>query len=275
MIGLAAREKDRAAVCVFLWLALCSSDLCLAQCDTAKAKVLSLTTADVAVPGETTFKTVYATVEWEGHEYDAHEGTMVLMKVIVDPATSATVRAKALQRLQRLRNRSITAQLVALYGTLTERDEKRGVVRCLIGSEDPRGFPLFVQVLEHEQDEMVRLSAAVALARWNVRRGVAELIRIQNTCKDAASAQSYVCNGASNSFTRLNTRKGWGFEDQRVRETLLGRTEFNNDQRRELYLNEIKDWWSQNEHRFPNWKLGDPLPEVPANKKKKSTDPEE
>ncbi|MGB2984854.1 MAG: hypothetical protein WBE26_03145 [Phycisphaerae bacterium] len=58
----------------------------------------------------------------------------------------------------------------------------------------------------------------------------------------------------------MNTHKGWGFADQQVREALLGRTELNDDQRRELYLNEIKDWWSKNEHRFPDWKPGDPLP---------------
>ncbi|MGB2986628.1 MAG: HEAT repeat domain-containing protein [Phycisphaerae bacterium] len=223
-----------------------------------------MSTAHVAVPGATTIKPFYSTVEWEGKEYDAHKGTTVLMQVIADAGTDASRRTKALERLGRLRNRDMTPQLVALYERFTEREERLETIRCLISSEDPRGLPLFARILEHEKDEMVRLYAAVALAQWNVRRGVAELIRAHEKCKDATSSDSYVCKEAANEFAWFNTHKGWGFPQERVREALLGRSDLDDHQRRELYLNEIKNWWRQNEHRFPDWKLGDPLPEVPS-----------
>lgn len=249
-------------VCVFSCTVLQSFDLCLAQCDNKEANILPLSTAYVPVPGATTIKPFYRTVEWEGKEYDAHEGRAVLMTIIADAGTDASRRAKALQRLGRLRHRDATPQLLAIYRRLTEREERLETIRCLISSEDPRSLPLFAGILEHEEDKMVRLYAAVAMAQWNVHRGVAELIRIHDKCKDAASAHSYVCTGAANSLARLNTYRGWGFPQEPVREALLGRSDLDDDQRRELYLSEIKNWWAQNERRFPDWKLGDPLPEA-------------
>lgn len=270
MVLLSTLWKARLALCVVILIVFESSDSGGAQRDGEEPPVLPLSTADVAVPGATTIKPSYSTVEWEGKEYDEHEGAAVLMQVIADSGTDASRRAKALERLGRLRNRDATPQLVALYERFTGREERLKTIRCLISSEDPRGLPLFARILQHEQDEMVRLSAAVAMAQWNVRSGVAELIRIHDKCKDAASAHSYVCTGAANSLARLNTHKGWGFPDERIREGLLDKSDLDDHQRRELYRNEIKAWWAENEHRFPDWKPGDPLPEVPAADRNKS-----
>lgn len=258
-------------VCVFSCTVLHSFDLCLAQRDNKEANILPLSTAYVPVPGATTIKPFYRTVKWEGKGYDAHEGAAVLMQVIADAGTDASRRAKALERLGRLRHRDATPQLVALYERFTEREERLETIRCLISSEDPRSLPLFARILEHEEDEMVRLYAAVAMAQWNVRRGVAELIRIHDKCKDAASSDSNICNEAANEFAWFNIHKGWGFPQERIRTALLGRSDLDDDQRRELYLSEIKNWWGQIEHRFPEWKPGDPLPEASAGKNNKSS----
>lgn len=253
----------RIAVWAFICSVTLSFDLCLAQGDNEEAGILPLSTAQVAVPGKSTGKMFYATVEWEGQEYHAIEGTSVLMKVITDPATDSILRAKALQRLGRLRNTDTTVRLVALYDSLAEREEKLGVMSCLIWSEDPRGFSLFTRVLEHEQDNMVRLFAGVALAQWNVRRGVAELVRVLEECKDGARADRTFCNEAAKEFAGLNARKIWGFPEKEIRESIASKTALSDEEMSALFVAAIKKWFSENEHRFPDWKPGDPLPTAP------------
>jgi len=248
------------ALCAFLCIAFGSFALCLAQPDKEEPNVLPLSTAHVAAQGETTGKTFYATVEWEGQEYHALEGTTVLMKVIADPVTDPTIRAKALQHLGRLHNRDTTVQLVGLYDSLTTREEKVGIMSCLIWSEDPRGFPLFARVLEHEKDNMVRLYAAVALAQWNVRRGVAELIRVMEECKDDASSDRTVCNEAAKAIASFNAHKGWGFPEDRIRQKIASRADLSNEDMSALFVTEVKKWFAENDHRFPDWNPGNPLP---------------
>ena len=187
--------------------------------------LLPLSAAYIEVPGMTTIKPVHNTVKWEGKEYDAQEGTAVLMRVIQDAGTDASRRTKALNRLDTFRNRYTVPQLVILYDHLTEEQERRETISCLILSEDPRSLPLFARILEHEKDEMARLYAVVGLAKWNVRCGVAELIRIHDKCRDVTSADSDVCNVAANAFAHANTHKGWGFPQEEVRQALLGRSD--------------------------------------------------
>jgi hypothetical protein len=221
-----------------------------------------LSRAHVAVSGATTIRPLYSTVEWEGKEYDAREGTVVLMQVIVDARTDASRRVKALERLGRLRNTDTTEQLVALYDRVTEREERLETIRCLISSEDPRGFSLFMQVLEDEKDPLVRIFAAVALAQWNIRRGVAELMGVLDECRVDASADRTACNEAAKGFLSLNARKGWGFPEERIRQEILARPDVSDEEMSALFVVEMKKWFAENERRFPDWKLGDPLPKV-------------
>lgn len=85
----------RVGLCVLLFIGFNSSYPCSAQRDREEPNVLPLSTAHVAVPGATTIKPFYSTVEWEGKEYDAHKGTTVLMQVIADAGTDASRRTKA------------------------------------------------------------------------------------------------------------------------------------------------------------------------------------
>jgi hypothetical protein len=67
-----------------------------------------------------------------------------------------------------------------------------------------------------------------------------------------------------------NARKGWGFPEEEVRMALKDRTDLDDDQKAAAYIAEIKKWFAQNEHRFPDWKPGDPLPKI--NRKEKDSD---
>lgn len=254
----------RVAVAMQCLLSLIAPQLfnvCLAQPETKERNVLPLSTVQTSVPGETTFKMVNPTLRWQGREYQAAEGTRVLMQVITDPVTDPSRRAKALEALGRLRNTDTTPQLISLYNDLREREEKAGVILCLTWSEDPRGLPLFMRILDHEQDKLVRFFAASALAQWNVRRGVAELIRLLE-CTDALGPRT-VRDEAANSIRSFNTRKSWGYPEQEI---LADLTKANPDYTREealvLYLGAINTWFEANKHRFPDWKLGDALPKI-------------
>lgn len=223
----------------------------------------ALSSVCVEVQGAQTGKSFHNTVEWEGQRYGAVDGTAILMQTIVDPNVHATLRTLALQQLARLRNRNATERLLAIYDGLREREERLGVIRCLISSEDPRGFPLFMRVLEHEQDKLVRLFAAVALAKWNVRRGVTELIDVLERCKDYEQTERSLCDEAANEFRWLNTHKGWGFPMEPLERDISSRTDVDLARQRSLLISAISSWYLENKSRFPDWASGNPLPAAP------------
>lgn len=230
---------------------------------------LPLSTAQVDVPGETKVKLVNKrTVVWDGQTYSAGEGGRLLMTVIMDPATEASRRARALDVFGKLRDKSATPQLLSLYKELSDRDGKAEIILCLTWSEDPRGLPLFAQVMEHEEDDLVRLFAAIALAKWNVRRGVAELVLLLESettlLRDTRTPR--IRDNALAMFMNYNRRKGWGFSDRRFREDTASSADLHNEQRWALAIAEITKWFEANEHRFPEWKPGDPLPVIPEPK---------
>jgi len=116
-----------------------------------------------------------------------------------------------------------------------------------------------------ETDSMMRLYSAVALAQWNVRSGVAALIEsIEEACIDATSKDPAVCKEAGNELVWFNTHKGWGLPLDDMRRSVEGQGGLNQQDMGALYVSAIKTWFAENEHRFPDWKPGDPLPEVEA-----------
>jgi len=195
------------------------------------------------------------------------------MRAITDGHTDPDERAKALEKLATLwpwlRNTDRIPELIALYDTLTGREEKRGVLGCLTRSEDPRGFPLFARVLQHEKDDMVRLFAAIALAQWNVRRGVAELVARVDS--DEVFPQPVYSPYGRNigdivlgDFLSKSRDKGWGFPEEEIRKSIEAQVGLDEAKMKALYIAEmkaaVKKWFAENEHRFPDWKRGDPLP---------------
>ena len=255
----------------------------------ALAKLL-LSSESVTGP---TIRRLRTSVQWNDREYDVDSGIDVLMNVIRGPEVPLWGRGSALAGLAmlgtQLQGRACMQELAKLYDAATV-SEKGGILLCFLVSDDPRGLPLFVAVLDKEQDNTLRYGAASALVRWNVRRGVAELIHLfESTELPSGRFYPVIGDRARGLFQKLNDRKGWGFRDEEIRgaiDTRLGidrealkRWESLDEETRKsieaqtqglrekfdaLYFAEIRKWFAENEHRFPDWKPGDPLPEGPV-----------
>ncbi len=262
MIIISMPRSARFIVAILSWVVVDPCPLCFAQPEDTDSALLPLSSAFVEVPGAITINESYSTVEWEGKQHHAVEGTNLLMKVIKNPVTDGATRANALQHLGRLRNRGITTELISIYESLNARDEKLALIRSLIWSKDSRGFELYARVLEHEKDNLVRLTAATALAQWNVRLGVSEMVGFLEKCMSADSHDRVLCNEAAKEFLWCNAHKGWGFPEKETRKSITETSGLDDVERAALFVSEMKKWWAENEHRFPEWKPGDPLPEI-------------
>lgn len=236
--------------------------------DREARQILPLSPALASVPREVHYKDHRTTVSWKGHDYSCGEGARVLLRLVGDRNTDRSVRAEALHALRRLprrhlRNTDTIEQLISFYDSLHGRQEKVDLI-VLVAAWSPRALPFVTEILDSEDDIGVRQQAASGLAAWNVRRGVAELVRLLEACKDDATADRRVCNEGAKNFAWLNARKGWGFPEDRIRQEITARADLSNEDMSALFILEIKKWFEANEHRFPNWKPGDPLPEVEA-----------
>lgn len=207
------------------------------------------------------------TVQWRDREYSVDAGIDIVMNVVLDSEENAHERELALLQLAKLRTqlrgRLCLDELGTMYDTSREL-EKQIILTCFLGSRDPRALSIFVRTLDKEQDMKLRLSSASGLSGWNVRRGVAELVELvgsRGTLPQPAR-MPYVRDNALESFRKANARKGWGFPDEEIRKSVAGRTDLDEEAKGALYAAEIKKWFAENKHRFPDWKLGDPLPEV-------------
>ena len=210
---------------------------------------------------------VRASIKWDGEEYDVETAIDVLMNVIRDPETARHERELGLIHLtmagKHLRGDPCLRELETLYDKAGQL-EKLTILRCFLGSRDPRSIPVFTRVLDNEKNMKLRLAAASGLAGWNVRRGVAELVGLLES-KDTLpqpARMPYVRDNAQESFRNVNARKGWGFPFEEVGQSIGQRTDLSADEKGSLFVAEINKWFAENEHRFPDWKLGDPLPEI-------------
>ena len=61
----------------------------------------------------------------------------------------------------------------------------------------------------------------------------------------------------------MNHQKGWGFPTKDIQKAIEARGDLSLDEMQVLYIAEIRKWFAENEHRFPEWKPGDPRPERP------------
>ncbi len=219
-----------------------------------------------------TVRPVRTSVKWYGQEYDVDAAIDVLMNVVRDPETSRHDRELALIHLTmagtHLKARPYLRELETLYDK-AEKLEKLIILDCFLGSRDPCGIPMFTRTLDNEQDVKLRLSAASGLAGWNIRRGVAELVDLLESEEklEQPARTASVRDNALGSFRNANSRKGWAFPKNEWWKSIDGRADLDEDQKRGLYNEEIekeiraiKKWFPENEHRFPDWKPGDPLP---------------
>lgn len=216
-----------------------------------------------------TVRPVRTSVKWKDREYDVDSGIDVVMTVVRDPEQSAHERELALIQLAMLRTqlkgRPCLDELGRIYDN-AEGLEKDLILTCFLGSRDPRAIPVFARTLDNEQCMKLRLPAASGLGGWNIRRGVAELVKLLESKEKLPqpARMAYVRHNASESFRNANARKGWGFRYEETAQSIGIRTDLNDDEKGALHIAEIKKWFAENEHRFPDWKLGDPLPKVEA-----------
>lgn len=237
-----------------------------AQREDVSRKLLPISVAAVQPPpGTARFKPAYNTARWQDQEYPAAEAIPLLLDVIVDSRTVTSVRAQALDELGRLgqwlQNTQHIPKLIGLYEELHDREERAGVLVLLVKTEDPRALPLFVKVLDEEQDLFRRLVAAIGLASWNIGRGVGELIRLLEctlSIKDCAAVRDQ----AANSLHGLNERKGWGCPEDELREVAVKVANGDSEEYVKTFARKYGEWFDVNRDRFPDWKLGDPLPSV-------------
>jgi len=238
-------------------------DPCLAQTDVEGA-AFSLDPSPVA--GTVKQQPTPTSIEWVGKEYDISEGVQALIRACSDKNTDPDDRAAALHKLAEvapaLRGTPSIPRLVELYEAVTPQEEKRSLVGCIAASNDPRGLPFFAEVLGNSTDQVQRFQAAYALARWNVRRGVRELIGMFDSSIDGRDGLGFG-EQVVKVFQLLNLQKDWGAPDKEILQRIrVHEPELTKEQALSLYARYIKQWFTENEHRFPDWKPGDPLPKA-------------
>jgi len=228
---------------------------------------LPLSAASVDKQGSAHFTVIPKSIAWQGEEYKIQDGIDILMGVIRDTRTSSAERAAALDRLgtlnTQLRAEDCLGQLIELYDLDMTRDEKAGILLCLIKSEDPRGLPLFYRALDREKDPMLRLLAANGLAAWNVQRGVAELISLLDS--KATTGQRKIGTEAQMLLFRLNEGKAWGIpKDEIMAEVARANPNATRQEALANLIAALQAWFGENKQRFPDWKPGDAVPEAKA-----------
>lgn len=222
-------------------------------------KLTSEPAADVTVlPGDKR-----TTVEWDGQDYDVRTGISILMRVILEDDPASGRRLAALNALHVLHGQTqdtdCVEQLVALYPSLDDTNEKSAVLVCLATSNDVRALPLFHRALSAEEPENVRFIASSGLAQWNIRAGVEELVTLLES-KSPLPNNRLLRDEAFKVFAGLNSKKGWGFSEPDVREAISREIDLNESATADLWIRHINDWFGENRLRFPDWNLGDPLP---------------
>jgi len=211
-------------------------------------------------------------VAWNSNEYSIADGIDVLMASIENRQSSANERARALMALSglgtKLRGHPCLQKLANRFDESSYL-EKLIIVSCFKASADPSGLPLYSRILDGEKDMKLRFRAASGLADWNVRRGVGALVRLLDSTEMFPPPMlPYVRDNAMRTFRLTNIHKGWGFPDDKesakAPPDMIPPPEVAARLKPPPTVEEIKKWWSENEHRFPEWKPGDPLPEVEA-----------
>ncbi|RMD62884.1 hypothetical protein D6833_06310 [Candidatus Parcubacteria bacterium] len=216
-------------------------------------------------------RTAPLSIPWNGKEYEVESGINLLMNIIRDKTTPSAERHLALVHLtmagRRLKGHACLEELKRIYESATVQ-ERRVIVDCFSVSHDPRAIPFLYNVLENTKSIDLRLGAAVGLAGWNVRRGVAVLIDLLDSPAKISNSSifRYVRDYAMYYFRMLNIRKGWGFVDNKESVEWPPDMKPTPDVARRMGAMptsaDIKIWWIENKERFPDWKPGDPLPEI-------------
>lgn len=225
-----------------------------------------------SLPMSTAFVGTYArnnppsSFAWEGQTHDGTAIVGVLMRDIQNRSITRGKRRQAMMLLEtleyKLTGKGCIEELIVFYNEQAAQSEKNDVLACLSASEDPRALATFCEVLATEKDEVMRLFAASGLAKWNIRAGVEELQRLRDCELHLPGRRTrFVKDEADLVFIELNGPKGWGFPRTQVLKSIRQET----TNRREIgaaLTAAARIWFEENQHRFPVWNPGDPLPEA-------------
>ena len=192
-------------------------------------------------------------LSFEGKQYDPEAGIAALMDVVKDHRAGER-RLQALEQLQRvgrkLSGRPCVADLVALYPELADTESRLGLMVCLAASEDERALPLFLRVLAGKPAPLECLGAALGLAQWNERTGVASLMQLLGDDTPLPNRRS-VGYEASSSLFSLNTRRAWGFPEDEMFKSLEEMKDLPEETRKDFVVKRWREWFEANQHRFP------------------------
>lgn len=207
-----------------------------------------------------------SSLHWRGKDYSPSQGASLLVALIVDSATQDVDRRAALDALgglgSRLQGMRCIEELIDVYPRLADLESKAGVLLCITKSGDPRGLPLLDTVLDTEKNDIVRLFAALGLARWNVRSGVEELLRLTSVTTPLRD-DAMVGEEALKSLLALNRTKGWGISERAAQEA-VGDSADDTKKLLHAWSEYLLVWYQMNSHRFPGWSARDPLPLPPG-----------
>jgi len=217
----------------------------------------------VLTQGVTFRQSAPRTLTVDGREYVADAAIPVLMSVFFDEEKPIEDRARSLRTLGPIASRLVRSQwvpkLVDYAGHCENRQLKLLAVQILAGSCDRRALPLLSKLLSGEQDAIVRFSLAGPLAAWSIRDGVRGLVELLDS-KVRLSEHRPLWSSVLQGLEELNDIKAWGFPMAQVKEAMdqIG----DGQVRLAAYRQRWKEWFAENEDRFPDWKPSDPLPEV-------------
>ena len=203
---------------------------------------------------------------WEGIELDSRVAESILMNVVENPESAKSRRLDALGKLSAihsvLRGSDSLPRLIALYDKDVDIETRRAVVLCLCKSMDPRAFDLLFRITQSESgDSMLRVICAGGLAQWNVRQGVRQLAMLADSDESIHSHRT-IGDEAMILLQSLDQLKNWGYDARPSVQSIITSKSLNHSDKRHALRDNFVEWFEANAYRFPDWRPGDPLPEV-------------
>lgn len=204
-------------------------------------------------------------IHWNGMDYAPKDAAAPLAQVIASKSTKAPERMTAIGLLSTVANQLAGSEsilsILKVYETVDNVDEQTELLLVLAKAEDPRAFSLFARILESEPGTSLRFAGAIGLAKWNIRTGVRELIGLTGSKAQLKKVRAISDESLKTIFS-LNEQKGWGIPEKKIETMINSKVGISQEEKRMLVIDELHKWFSENEHRFPDWKPGDPLPSV-------------
>ena len=206
-------------------------------------------------------------VQWKGQDHPLTEGIDLLIDTLQAKDAAGSDRVEAIAELARIpwdkkRSEVVTALLTA-YPSAPDNVSRYMILRTLSQSRTPQALPLFAKLVQNGSVPSERFCAAAGLAAWNVRSGVRGLIDlIPSTAKLPDNRE--IGEEALKLIQNMSVARNWGFSVRDVAaEVAADPANADSAQARSAWTKKAADWMKENEERFPEWKIGAPIPSEP------------